>query len=287
MIEKGKIYEFKNEFCKELKIPLNQPNRRKEELLEWLKIFYDYELFGSVPIYIRIKEIYGDYIPLPRNLPKQDELNDLKRLLYFLYVIAELSTDFESTSKNKIAREAIEDFGRQLFGHTNARAVSSRFIKEPFDKYGETDNKWQWVYFHNYKPLDEEDLEEWYKILREEKITEKDMINAFTVAANDGDISEQISYYRKAVERFKDNHDGNLPVYVRGWRLGNNMSLERFKDILLNTEEKDNRIILEKIYNNDNSEVSGEISDKEKEKIIALARKHLDKIKKKTEMLRK
>lgn len=65
------------------------------------------------------------------------------------------------------------------------------------------------------------------------------------------------------------------------------MSLERFKDILLNTEEKDNRIILEKIYNNDNSEVSGEISDKEKEKIIALARKHLDKIKKKTEMLRK
>mgnify|MGYP003446153941 CR=1 FL=1 len=63
-------------------------------------------------------------------------------------------------------------------------------LKKPFDKYGETDNKWQWVYFHNYKPLDEEDLEEWYKILREEKITEKDMINAFTVAANDGDISE-------------------------------------------------------------------------------------------------
>ena len=190
MIEKGKIYEFKNEFCKELKIPLNQPNRRKEELLEWLKIFYDYELFGSVPIYIRIKEIYGDYIPLPRNLPKQDELNDLKRLLYFLYVIAELSIDFEPTSKTKMAREAIGDFSQQLFGHTNGEAVGKRFIKEPFDKYGETDNKWQWVYFHNYKPLDEEDLEEWYKILREEKITEKDMINAFTVAANDGDISE-------------------------------------------------------------------------------------------------
>lgn len=60
MIE-TKIYKFKEEFCKELSIPLNQANRRQKELLEWLTNFYDYEFLPGNPIRIIIKEIIGKY----------------------------------------------------------------------------------------------------------------------------------------------------------------------------------------------------------------------------------
>lgn len=38
----------------------------KEDLLEWLKNFYDYELVGKSPVYIKINDIFGEYKPLPK-----------------------------------------------------------------------------------------------------------------------------------------------------------------------------------------------------------------------------
>lgn len=61
MLEANKVYDFKKEFCVELDIPMNQPNRRKEDLLNWLKNFFDYELLDGNPIRIFIKAIYGEY----------------------------------------------------------------------------------------------------------------------------------------------------------------------------------------------------------------------------------
>lgn len=66
MIEIGKTYQFKNEFCKELGISNYNVDRRKSDLLEWLKNFYDYELVGKSPICIVINDIIGEYQPLPK-----------------------------------------------------------------------------------------------------------------------------------------------------------------------------------------------------------------------------
>ena len=57
----SKIYNFKEEFCKELGIGVRAWKDRKQDLLAWLENFYDYELLEGRPIRIYIKEIYGEY----------------------------------------------------------------------------------------------------------------------------------------------------------------------------------------------------------------------------------
>jgi hypothetical protein len=61
MIEAGKIYDFKGEFFAITGITMYQFRNRKEDLLEWLKEFYDYELYDGRPIRIYIKEVIGEY----------------------------------------------------------------------------------------------------------------------------------------------------------------------------------------------------------------------------------
>jgi hypothetical protein len=61
MIEENHIYAFKKEFCKILKIPDNQAERRLSELLDWLTNYFDFEFYKGNPHRIFIKKIYGDY----------------------------------------------------------------------------------------------------------------------------------------------------------------------------------------------------------------------------------
>lgn len=61
-----KTYDLRDEFCKILEIPVNQLNRRKKDLFEWFKNFYDFEIINTRPVKIKIKEVYGEYRPLPR-----------------------------------------------------------------------------------------------------------------------------------------------------------------------------------------------------------------------------
>ena len=77
-----KVYKFKEEFCKELGIPNNQPDRRLKELLEWLKNFYEFNFFKGNPHRIEILEVIGEYRPLPRKVPKQDKLTLEKKEKY-------------------------------------------------------------------------------------------------------------------------------------------------------------------------------------------------------------
>ena len=60
------IYSLKKEFAPALGIPNNQLDRRKEELYEWLKNFFVFEILDGVPIRIHIQEVVGEYQPLPR-----------------------------------------------------------------------------------------------------------------------------------------------------------------------------------------------------------------------------
>ena len=217
MIEK-RVYLFKEEFCKELKIPTNQYDRNKDRLLEWLTNFFDFDYLPGRPIRISIKEIYGEYQQLPRKNPKQDELNKQKKEDYEKFTIAELGTEFKPNSKMRVARQAIDSFGYEKYSHTNAEWVSRKYVKEPFEKYGETDNQQVWVFYSTYEKMPEDIVEDWRKILREEHIGEKEAANAFYKQEQGQDISKEKSYYKKAQERFSSKYY-DIPVLVKSWKV--------------------------------------------------------------------
>lgn len=127
MIEAGKVYRFKEEFWPAVGINKGQWENRKEDLLNWLKEFYDYELYEGRPIRIYIKEVIGEYKPLPRKV-SSSELTEKKIAKYSTFTIAALGTEFRPNSKARVSREAISEFGYNEFGHTSVPAVSRRYV---------------------------------------------------------------------------------------------------------------------------------------------------------------
>ena len=109
------------------------------------------------------------------------------------------------------------DFGYSKYGHTSVKAITARFIKEPFDKYGETNNTSVWVWYSTYTPLPNEILEHWRKILEEEHISEQEAANAFYRQEQGQDITKEKNYYKKAQERFKEEYK-DIPVLVKEWK---------------------------------------------------------------------
>lgn len=217
LIELNKIYKFKEEFCKELGIPNCQVERRLNDLIDWLSNFYEFEFKKGRPYTIVITEIIGDYQPMPRKL-KSKELTEKKKKDYETFTIAALTPEYKPNSKTKIAREAMYSFGTEVYGHTNVNAVVRRYVKEPFNQYGETNNISIWVRYPDYEPMDKSQVEEWRKILREEHIGEEEASNAFYRHAEGEDISKEISYFTKARDRFKEKYHFT-PLLVKEWRL--------------------------------------------------------------------
>lgn len=226
-VQKMKCYQLREELAPLLGISDYTVVRRKKELLEWLKNFYDYELISEKPYTLQIIEIYGDY----QKMPKKWEKNELqKKQDYENYVIAALGVEFKPNSRMRVAREAILDFDREKYSHTNPRAVTSRFVKEPFEKYGETDNKRIWVWSDKYEPLTKEEVAEWRQILKEEKISEKEAAAAFYKQEQGQDISQEKQYYKNAMWRFQDLHGrSDVPVLVSSWKL-NRMGITKITD---------------------------------------------------------
>ena len=85
-----------------------------------------------------------------------------------------MGNEFKPNSKSKIAREAIAAFGYEKYYHTSEKSVAASYIKDPFDKYGETNGCHYWVFYKTYEPLTNEILAEWKKILEEEHISEQE-----------------------------------------------------------------------------------------------------------------
>ena len=211
------IYLFKEEFCRELKIPQNQYNRRQDELLIWLSNFYDFEILKGCPIRIHVREQLGEYQPMPRKIPKQDELTATKIKDYEEFTIAALGTEYKPNSKSKIARDAINAFGYEKYSHISQKAVTERYIKKPFDTYGETNGNQIWVWYSTYEPLSEEVLNDWRNIMAEEHISEREAANAFYKQEQGQDISKEKGYYKKAQDRFAEKY-GDIAVLVKEWK---------------------------------------------------------------------
>ena len=145
-------------------------------------------------------------------------MNELKHEKYTNFTITALGPEFKPNSQRKIARDAIVEFGYNDFSHTSTRAVAERYIKEPFLKYGETDNKRIWVWYSTYVILESETLDEWRAILKEEHISEGEAANAFYRQEQGEDVSAEKGYYKKALARFRESY-GDIPVLVTSWKL--------------------------------------------------------------------
>lgn len=214
------IYILKKEFGPMLNIPNNQLDRRKEELYEWLKNFFEYEIIQGCPIRIHIKAIIGEYQPLPSkkydNSQREKIVKEAKED-YSDYTIAALGTEFKPNSKSKIARDAINDFGYERYNHTNTEWIARKYIKEPFDNHAETNNKSVWVYYSDYTLIDDETLAEWRDIMSEEHISEQEAANAFYRQEQGQDVTKEKRYYKNAVARFKEKY-GDIPVLVKEWK---------------------------------------------------------------------
>ena len=213
-----KRYDLKKEFFVQHHISIRQWDRRKKDLLEWLKNFFDYELIEDhKPIQIIIHEQFGPYQPMPKKVEENQKIKEKK---YEAFIIAALGTEYKPNSKTKVARDAINNFARRDFGHTSQEAVSRRFVSKPFEKYGETNNVQRWVYYPEYTPLSDDVLEDLRRILREERIDIDEAASAFYRSEQGEDISQERQYFKRARERFLDKY-GKFPVLVKEWKCKN------------------------------------------------------------------
>ena len=215
MITKTGVYILKDEFFKENNIPHNQYKNRKEDLLEWLKEFYEYKILEGKPIRIEITEVIGEYKPLPRKIIK---LTEQKQKDYEAYVRLGLSKEFTPESKCHMARNAISDFGEDRYGHTSDKAVARRYVGPAMEKLGEQSDTHYWVNYATYEKLSPELLNAWLNILDKEHIGQEQAANAFYIAEQGGDITKEKDAFKKALKAMKEQYH-IIPVKVAEWRL--------------------------------------------------------------------
>ena len=215
MIER-KIYDFKTEFWKLTGITKWHWNERKEDLLEWLENFYDYELLEGRPMRIHIKEIYGEYQPLPRKsfATKKEKIEDYEK-----FTIAALGNEFKPNSKSKVAREAIDSFALDKYGHTSHKAVAARYIRPAFEKYGESDNRRKWVWYNTYEIAEDAVVEEWRNLFDRMKVDPNKYNEEFYFKVmQEEDIAREKAAYKAVIDNFKLKH-GDFLVLVESWRV--------------------------------------------------------------------
>ena len=215
MISTG-LYKLKEEFFPMVGIAVNQWKARKEDLLSWIANFFDYKLLEGKPLRIEILEVYGEYRPLPRKMTITNIEEKIKD--YETFTIAALGTEFKPNSKSRVARQAIETFGFEKYGHESKEAVVRRFVKPAFDKYGESDGIHKWVWYSSYELLPQEILDDWRNIMKEEHISEREAANAFYRQEQGMDITKEKMCFAAARARFKEKY-GEFPILVESWRV--------------------------------------------------------------------
>lgn len=84
--------------------------------------------------YNKLKEEFCSELGIPQNQydRRQKELTVAKKKDYSDYTIAALGAEYRPNSKTKVARDAINDFGKRKYHHSSYKAVAARYVKEPF-----------------------------------------------------------------------------------------------------------------------------------------------------------
>lgn len=190
---------------------INVWNRKHDVVMAHLSLYMDiietkergqyfYEIKGDMP---------DNIPPVPRKTNREEKEKD-----YEAFVIKALGTEFKYNSQAKIAREAIKDFGKKKYQHTNPKGVAQNYVSKPFKKYAEEEKDSRtWVWYRTYTPLDDAAKDRWIEILRQEHISEEDQLDAFRRGADGENIDEEYNYYNIARRRFADEF-GDFAIKV-------------------------------------------------------------------------
>lgn len=183
-----------------LKISKRQWEDRKEELLEYLKLFFDYEITMNGRGYnIVIKQQYSDYEPLPRKtkIPEiikfyEDEVDHI------------LQYKPRNTGSN-LAREIVNHNNK----HNHKEGTAANYIRPHLKKnYTVSDKEWCEIDYLNcqYNPITSEQLKYLNKLF-EKYLNSKEVANVIADAES-GYISKEEAYnnlkgnYNNAMDAF-------------------------------------------------------------------------------------
>ena len=119
------VYSLK-EFCDLLNISSYVWKKRKEDLLEHLKDYFDYTIelggYHNTEQIVTIKEVYDDYEPLPRKTQIKEKQQDYKT--FTLDTIEK----YPLNTTSNIARKAIKDQNLQSKWH-HKKTAAANYIK--------------------------------------------------------------------------------------------------------------------------------------------------------------
>lgn len=146
-----KAYETK-ELMSVLGITRSSWGRRKEEYLDWFKLFFDYDIViqGEKRVYI-IKEIFGEYEPLPRK-KKSIEVKE-----YYVQETSRIVKQEPTNTGSNIARNIIATNNKYDHKEGTASVYVRSVLKDTYQVNGKV-----WCYRTkdglHYQPITEEQL---------------------------------------------------------------------------------------------------------------------------------
>lgn len=198
-------------------IPRSTFDQRHDDLLEHLKDFMDITEYksdtGRYEYRIRDAQLPAHIPPLPRKSKMAQKKKD-----YEDYVITALGDEYKYNSIAKVARDAIKDFSNEKYGHKSQKHIAERYVAKPFKEHGVSlEDSQHWVWYKTYEEIPEDIIEDWRAIMREQKIDEEQQAQAFRDYANGKDISEQVGFYKAALDSFREKY-GDIPVKVKKWK---------------------------------------------------------------------
>lgn len=146
-----KAYETKD-LMGALGITRSSWGRRKEEYLDWFKLFFDYEVViqGEKRVYV-IKEIFGDYEPLPRK-KKSIEVKE-----YYKQETSKIVKQEPTNTGSNIARNIVAASNKYDHKEGTASVYVRSILKEGYKVDGKVWCKRTEDGLH-YEPIEEEHL---------------------------------------------------------------------------------------------------------------------------------
>jgi len=218
-------YNFKDEFSPKYNISYMDYRKHKEELLNHLKEYFDYKLLNTIPLKIII---YKELKPYEQFNTDREIETELKKEDYECYVADHLTNQYSFTSKSKMSRQAIHDFSKRLYNHTNYIGITKRYVSDAMEKYGEHTQEKYWVFSKTYKQPSQQVLQEWLNVLTNANISHKKAIV-------DLDVDNfTVNYYDAALQKFRNKHNDVL-ISVYQWRRKQNY-IDYTQRVVLNKE---------------------------------------------------
>ena len=190
------------ELRKALKIPEKQWERRRDDLLEYFKLFFDYSYSFKGRSYVfDIKEQYAEYEPIPRKSQFKE--------IYGFYA-NEVDNILQMKPRNtgsNLAREICDTNNQYNHQESTAASYIRPYLKE---NYVVCDKAWCRIDYENYTylPIGNDELTELHRLF-ETYLNSKDTAEILSSVeagydTKDGAILKLRDRYLTAISRFKN-----------------------------------------------------------------------------------